>query len=243
MTEMMDQSEDLPPLIDNNEMDHKDEKPQENNPPEAQNNCSQEDMSDEDDDETQWKEIEKEESNEEKSLCFFCNETYNSPCTLFSHMEVTHQFSMKSMACHWSFDQLTYIKYVNYLRKEKPRPPFALSMKPANFNNTEYMKPVIENDPLLMFGNILLFIFLFLLIQCNFFVDVEEFHEYSEDSEDEVASLRERCDELEDMVQKQKEALNRLIEESNGGRELKVNKNFKFNQYLLLYLINHFFRL
>ena len=84
--------------------------------------------------------------------CLFCDDISDSGSNLFTHMELTHQFSMKSMACHWSFDQLSFIKYVNYIRKEAPKPILAQGLKPAAYSDIKYMKPVIQDDNLLTFG-------------------------------------------------------------------------------------------
>lgn len=65
------------------------------------------------------------------------------------------------------------------------------------------------------------------------FSDVEEFYEYTDEEEEEeeeenVASLQATCDELKEIVQRQREALRRVMEETHGGRELKVFFFFTF---------------
>lgn len=162
----MDDAEEMPPLEEETASSlHKET--QDKNNSQVRNNLDSitidkiEDEEDEDDEEEEeeeekdWVEMDAESSTQlTQTLCLFCEDVFDSPCSLFYHMEVKHQFSIRSMACHWSFDQLTYIKYVNYIRKEKPKAPFALSLKPQTWQKDEYMKPIISNDPLLMFGKI-----------------------------------------------------------------------------------------
>ena len=50
-------------------------------------------------------------------------------------------------------DTFSYIRFINYVRSEAPSPGFVMSLSSAGkWSDIKYMKPVIPDDPLLMFN-------------------------------------------------------------------------------------------
>ena len=89
-------------------------------------------------------------------MCLFCRSIEKAPYYVFTHMASQHNFDMFSAACQWDLDQVSYIKFINYVRKHKPKPEELLAYEASLWDSDDYMKPFSPGDTLLTFGKYLL---------------------------------------------------------------------------------------
>ena len=84
-----------------------------------------------------------------------------------------HGFNLKILKKRHSMDCFSFFRLVNYLRSQKPSPGLVMSLSSdALWQDDKYLKPVVEDDPLLM-------------------IDIEEdVYDSIEDDEDEEAYLQ-----------------------------------------------------
>lgn len=107
------------------------------------------DESDELSDEEAWNENEMFES---PSLCLFCDHSASKIESLISHCQLIHNFSFEYLMKRFCMDCYSFIKFVNYVRKTSPSPEKILDLETVQWDDNEYLKPVEEFDPWLMFG-------------------------------------------------------------------------------------------
>ncbi|KAK3862096.1 hypothetical protein Pcinc_032007 [Petrolisthes cinctipes] len=149
-------------------------------------------------DEEEWEEIE--ESVSIKTVCLFCPVISYSVTTCLAHMIDAHGFDCMSFVCKFSLDQVGFIKLVNYVRKECPSPEDLIKQEKDVWMNNDYMKPVLNDDALLMY-------------------DIEELVNRS----DEVESEYERsykgatCEELQEIINKQREVMQRMLQAAQAN--------------------------
>ena len=91
----------------------------------------------------------------QKTKCLMCSEVFDSPEAALDHMASVHSFLMDKVCLAYEFDQIEYIKIINYLRRHNNSQDYSdLSEKRFDVKKLDdsYMCPQVENDPLLTFG-------------------------------------------------------------------------------------------
>lgn len=161
---------------------------------------------DSDQDEDGWEEMEQEQ--EMKCKCLFSDTYLPSITQCLTHMNTQYKFNLPAFVKQYNLDQIQYIKLINYVRKQNPTSEELLQLKVLVWNGDENMKPVLDEDPLLM-------------------CDVEDFGCIDvSDTEDKIdskgtdSSKNVMIEELQEVVSKQKEALHRLLGESDEKEEM-----------------------
>ncbi|KAG7174128.1 arginine N-methyltransferase 3-like [Homarus americanus] len=150
----MSDCEDMPALEDDDDRPHTSPPPtrtsrvNNSSPPEkmtCRNECSDDDEEEEED----WEEME--EVVIGKTLCLFCGDVLSSVQVAFAHMIDAHGFDFVAFVCKFNLDQIGYIKLVNYIRGERPRPDKLFGEDKIKWESNCYMKPVLDEDSLLMY--------------------------------------------------------------------------------------------
>ncbi|XP_056317067.1 protein arginine N-methyltransferase 3-like [Danio aesculapii] len=145
-----------------------------------------------DSDEEQWQSME--EASENTTLqCLFCDRTLTSVSETFQHCTADHDVDIPDLVQKHKLDDYGYIKMINYIRTTKcSAESLALtSDDPLPWVGDEYMKPVLQDDPLLQ-------------------IDVEEFSEASCGTGGSSAADQVN---VEDRVQRAEEALARAMQD------------------------------
>ncbi|XP_070535885.1 protein arginine N-methyltransferase 3-like [Ptychodera flava] len=86
--------------------------------------------------------------------CLFCEELQTSPEITFQHCREKHNFDIGSIQRLHCLDCISYIKMINYIRSTNVPSETLTTKHPygkAPWENDSYMKPVIDNDPVLQF--------------------------------------------------------------------------------------------
>jgi len=69
------------------------------------------------------------------------------------HCKEVHGLDLAVLKKRLSMDTFSYIRFVNYVRSESPSPGFVMSLSSAaKWADIKFMKPIIVDDPLLMFN-------------------------------------------------------------------------------------------
>jgi len=69
------------------------------------------------------------------------------------HCKEVHGLDLAVLKRRLNMDTFSYIRFVNYIRSESPSPGFVMSLSSsAKWGDLKFMKPVIQDDPLLMFN-------------------------------------------------------------------------------------------
>ncbi|XP_045610787.2 uncharacterized protein Art3 [Procambarus clarkii] len=145
------------------------------------------------DDEETWEEMEEVICG--KTICLFCNNVSSTVHITFAHMIDAHGFDFVAFVCKFSLDQVGFIKLVNYIRREQPAPNILFTEETIKWDSTDYMKPVINEDSLLMF-------------------DVEELTKVNEllDPGPQTSYSEATYDELREIIVKQREVMQRMLQ-------------------------------
>ncbi|XP_071522697.1 protein arginine N-methyltransferase 1-like isoform X2 [Panulirus ornatus] len=145
------------------------------------------------DDEGDWEDME--EIIVRKTKCLFCDDTLPSVQISLTHMIDLHGFDLVSFICKFSFDQIDYIKLINYVRQEKPLPENLRSVDVVKWSSIAYMKPVIAEDSLLM-------------------CDVRELTNSQEflGCESDTCTFQATCNELREIIDRQREVMQRMLQ-------------------------------
>lgn len=95
-----------------------------------------------------------EEMNDEVQVvqCLFCNKSCNNIGDALKHLESLHNFSFANFKNRHALDVYSYIKLINFIRKRKVSPEELNTVSVKTWENDEYLVPVIQDDPWLMFG-------------------------------------------------------------------------------------------
>ncbi|KAL4642004.1 protein arginine N-methyltransferase 3 [Arapaima gigas] len=103
---------------------------------------------DSDADEEQWME---EDSGALTVTCLFCDTLLNSVQDMFSHCQADHNVNLPSLVKRHKLDDYGFIKLINYIRSTRCSGESLLgtSEECPPWNGDEYMRPVLEDDPLL----------------------------------------------------------------------------------------------
>lgn len=102
------------------------------------------------DDEDAWEEIEENITGNTK--CLFCDKVLQAVRVCLAHMLDIHGFDFVAFVCKFKLDQISYIKLVNYVRQEQPPPDKLFAENTVKWNCESFLKPVLNEDALLMFG-------------------------------------------------------------------------------------------
>lgn len=95
-----------------------------------------------------------EEMNDEVQVvqCLFCNKNCNNVLDALKHLESLHNFSFANFKNRHALDVYSYIKLINFIRKRKISPEELNAISVKTWESDEYLVPVIQDDPWLMFG-------------------------------------------------------------------------------------------
>lgn len=87
--------------------------------------------------------------------CLFCGHEARSHEALWQHTQSEHQLDLVGECRRAQLDCFQFIKLVNYVRKSKCQASaIGEVISGKQFDAEEYLKPVIEDDQLLMFGTL-----------------------------------------------------------------------------------------
>lgn len=84
--------------------------------------------------------------------CLFCSENRTSVHALLEHCKTAHQFDLSSLQRKHGMDQYSFIRLVNFIRSCNPNSQEVIEYDAPIWDHDKFMKPVIEDDPLLMYG-------------------------------------------------------------------------------------------
>lgn len=104
---------------------------------------------DEDDDEAAWDEVEEA---PQPVQCLFCVKSFPSILDAVSHAADAHSFDLKILAKTYNMDTYSYIKLINFIRTHNMGAAELMVCKEPLWDLEMYLKPVMENDPWLMYG-------------------------------------------------------------------------------------------
>lgn len=85
--------------------------------------------------------------------CLFCNEVTSNFPTALVHLVTSHRFDLKNFIARHSLDTYSYIKLINFIRQKNVLPDQLNALNIKTWESDEYLRPIIEDDPWLMFGN------------------------------------------------------------------------------------------
>ena len=83
----------------------------------------------------------------------FSSKSFRTPEECIDHCKDVHGLDLSLLKKRHTMDSFSYIRFINYVRTEAPSPGFVMSLSSADkWNDVKFMKPVIPDDPLLMFN-------------------------------------------------------------------------------------------
>ncbi|KAI0329044.1 S-adenosyl-L-methionine-dependent methyltransferase [Cubamyces sp. BRFM 1775] len=121
-------------------------------PPADEHDVQDESSEDEDEDEDQtWDDWVSDSLEKRPCKSLFEDKTFDSVQEALAYDETTHGFSLKDISSRLSLDLYRRIRLINWIRKEHPSPSAAAALTGSEefFNSDDYLKPAIEDDPLL----------------------------------------------------------------------------------------------
>ncbi|XP_043489158.1 protein arginine N-methyltransferase 1 [Polistes fuscatus] len=83
--------------------------------------------------------------------CLFCKDTTDGITNALKHLEVLHNFALSNFITKHSLDSYSYIKLINFIRQKNIQPEQLNTLCIKDWQDDEYLYPVIEDDPLLMY--------------------------------------------------------------------------------------------
>eukprot|EP00091_Calanus_sinicus_P017861 TRINITY_DN3882_c0_g2_i1.p1 TRINITY_DN3882_c0_g2~~TRINITY_DN3882_c0_g2_i1.p1 ORF type:complete len:326 (+),score=84.59 TRINITY_DN3882_c0_g2_i1:118-1095(+) len=87
------------------------------------------------------------------ALDLFSTKKFKTAEDCLDHCKEVHGLDLAVLKKRLSMDTFSYIRFVNYVRSESPSPGFVMSLSSAaKWGDLKFMKPVIADDPLLMFN-------------------------------------------------------------------------------------------
>lgn len=107
-----------------------------------------EDATSNDDSGDDWEEINED---AETILCLFCNEIRDNFSTALEHLVKSHRFDLRNFITRHSLDTYSYVKLINFIRHENVLPDHLNTLNMKTWEDDEYLRPTIEDDPWLMF--------------------------------------------------------------------------------------------
>jgi len=83
----------------------------------------------------------------------FSTKKFKTAEDCLDHCKEVHGLDLAVLKKRLNMDTFSYIRFVNYVRSESPSPGFVMSLSSAaKWGDLKFMKPVIPDDPLLMFN-------------------------------------------------------------------------------------------
>ena len=137
------------------------------------------------------------------------------------HCKEVHGLDLALLKRRHNMDTFSYIRFINYVRAETPSPGFVMSLSSADkWSDVRFMKPVLADDPLLMF---------------NFEEDFDSLGE--EEEEDENGCEIDISRELNDQIANPRNVFSSIISTSTEPGEDNVVRIplDKFNELKLQY--------
>jgi protein arginine N-methyltransferase 3 len=107
--------------------------------------------SDDDNDEAGWEE---EEETQDSVCCLFCSESFTSVAEALAHCARDHSFDLTALRTRHHMGTYSYIKLINFVRSHRVSPMELMSCKEPLWDLEIYLKPVMQNDPWLMYGKL-----------------------------------------------------------------------------------------
>ena len=108
------------------------------------------DDADDDDDEA-WEEMDDGADDVPLATCLFC--PLRLPASeLVAHCRAAHGIDLAALVVRHALDSFGYIRLVNFVRVTEVTPQELDKLSPAAWADQVYMKPAVEDDPLLMIG-------------------------------------------------------------------------------------------
>jgi len=87
------------------------------------------------------------------ALDLFSAKKFKTAEDCLEHCKEVHGLDLAVLKKRLNMDTFSYIRFVNYVRSESPSPGFVMSLSSAaKWGDLKFMKPVIPDDPLLMFN-------------------------------------------------------------------------------------------
>ncbi|KOC60886.1 Protein arginine N-methyltransferase 3 [Habropoda laboriosa] len=83
--------------------------------------------------------------------CLFCNEVTNNTSMALEHLVASHRFDLKNFIMKHYLDTYSYIKLINFIRHKNVLPDQLNALNIKTWESDEYLRPVIKDDPWLMF--------------------------------------------------------------------------------------------
>ncbi|KAJ8081154.1 hypothetical protein PM082_017997 [Marasmius tenuissimus] len=104
---------------------------------------------DEDDDDQTWEDWVEDSNNNQSCKSLFEDKTLQNAEAALEHDKKAHGFDLNEICAKLSLDVHGRIRLINFIRKTKPTPQSASELKGSDFASDEYLRPVLEDDPLL----------------------------------------------------------------------------------------------
>jgi len=87
------------------------------------------------------------------ALDLFSTKKFKTAEECLDHCKDVHGLDLSLLKKRHNMDTFSYIRFINYVRSETPSPGFVMSLSGADkWSDVKFMKPVIQDDPLLMFN-------------------------------------------------------------------------------------------
>ncbi|XP_018058218.1 PREDICTED: protein arginine N-methyltransferase 1 [Atta colombica] len=84
-------------------------------------------------------------------LCLFCMENMNGFPSALDHIEIFHKFDFCDFIKKHIHDTYSYIKLINFVRRKEILPEQLNTLDIEAWEKDEYLRPVVEDDPWLMY--------------------------------------------------------------------------------------------
>lgn len=84
--------------------------------------------------------------------CLFCSQLFENMVDALTHAKDEHGFNLSQLRSKFDMDIYSYIKLINFINKHKLDSSTIMNASEKLWDKEEYLKPVIENDPWLMYG-------------------------------------------------------------------------------------------
>jgi len=87
------------------------------------------------------------------ALDLFSKKTFRTAEECIEHCRDVHGLDLNVLKKRHNMDTFSYIRFINYVRTELPSPGFVMSLSSdSKWEDESFMKPVIVDDPLLMYN-------------------------------------------------------------------------------------------
>lgn len=87
-------------------------------------------------------------------VCLFCDQRESTVELLLAHIKSVHDICLQQFCSLNKFSCLDYIKIINYIRSSSLSADKVSQLVNTNdWKPDEYLKPIIQNDALLTYGN------------------------------------------------------------------------------------------